>query len=393
MRAVDPAAPTAYCIARADALASFPVEHAPLQDLIPLAAGRRVVVLLSSTEVRLCSVPLPVRHASKVRQAVPFALEDQLADDVQTQHFAIGARGSDGHWPVAVIAHERLQAYLGFFTERGVRPDTMIPDLFALPVPEAHQFSLLVDGDEILVRTAAAAGFVCARDDLETCLLLADGERSRQLRVLIARDQDFDPSLLRWNTEPLHGFEHPLQAMLQHLDGRQAIDLLQGEYSTRQDWLRLWQPWRLAAGLAAAAVVLAATQHGVQAWHLGQELDALNERNQQRYREIFPQETRIVDLEAQLGQQLARLQDAPASAEFLALLGVAAEAIAAVPGLRLEALQYREASLYASMRARELQALEQLKAWFEPPRPARLEVQSANAGSEGVQIRIKLSPT
>lgn len=393
MRAADPAAPTAYCIARADAVSSFPIEQAPLETLLPLAAGRRVVVLVPSADVRLCTVAVPARQAAKVLQAVPYALEDQLADDVETLHFAIGARDAQGQWPVAVIARQRLEEYLGFFAERGVRPDALYPDILALPIPAEDQFSLLVDGDEVLARTSGNTGFVCAREDLELCLQLADADRQRRLRILIARDQDFDPSTLPWTGEPLHGFAHPLEALLQHLGDSAAIDLLQGDYSARQDWLRLWRPWRLAAGLAVVALVLGATLHGVEAWRLGTELQALSERNQQRYREIFPEETRIVDLEAQLGQQLARLEGEPASAELLGLMNAAAEAIGAVPDLRLEALQYRDSALYASMRAEGLQALEQLKAWFAQGRAARLEVQSANAGSEGVQIRIKLTPT
>jgi general secretion pathway protein L len=153
LSAVDPSAPTAYCIARADAVASFPIEQAPLESLPSLAQGRRVVVLLPSADIRLTSVQLPARQLAKVQQAVPYILEDQLADDVETLHFAVGARRADGQWPVAVIARERLAAALAFFVDRGLRPEAMIPDLLCLPTPGEEQFTLLVDGDGVLVRS------------------------------------------------------------------------------------------------------------------------------------------------------------------------------------------------------------------------------------------------
>lgn len=392
LRAVDPAAPTAYCIARADAVASFPIEQAPLDQVLTMAAGRRVVVLVPSADVRLCSVAVPAKQIAKVQQAVPFALEDQLADDVEALHFAVGARDMSGNWPVAVIARDRIAQLLDVFVAHGVRPDAMLPDLVALPVPNDEQFTALVDGDSVTVRTAVAGGFVCGREDLELCLQIADPDRKRQLRVLIARNQTFDPTRLPWTVEPLHGFADPFEALLQNFDAATAINLLQGEYSAKQDWLRLWQPWRAAAALLFGALLLTALVNGVQAWRLGTELAELNARNQQRYQQVFPAETRIVDLEAQLGQQLARLESSSTSAELLGLMNLMSDSIAAVPGLRLQALQYRDTSLYASMSADGLQALEQLKAWFEQPRSARLEVQSANAGNEGVQIRIKLVP-
>lgn len=392
MRAADAGAPTAYCIARADAVASFVVEEAPLETLPALAQNRRLVVLVPSADVRLTSVQLPARQVAKVLQAVPFALEDQLADDIETLHFALGARQPDGAWPVAVVARDRIERWLGFFTERGLRPDAMIPDVLALAVPYDSHFSVLVDGDEVVVRTGLDGGFVCQREDLELCLQIADPQRSHVLRAIIPRDQAFDPTTLPWTVEPLHGFGHPLEALLQGLRENQAIDLLQGEYSLRQDWLRLWRPWRVAASLAATAVLLGATLHGVQAYRLGHELDALSEANRERYQQVFPAETRIVDLEAQLDQQLARLGGSGAGPAFLPLMNLTADALAAVPGLTVQTMQFRESALYVGLSAQSLQSLEQLKAWFESSRPARLEVQSANAGSEGVQIRIKLTP-
>ncbi len=392
LRAVDPSAPTAYCIARADAVASFPIEQAPLGELPSIAQGRRVVVLLPSADIRLCSVPLAARQLAKVQQAVPYMLEDQLADDVESLHFAVGARRADAHWPVAVIARERLAAALAFFIDHGLRPDLMIPDLLGLPVPAAEQFTLLVDGDEVLVRSDWSSGFTCLRSDLELCLQLADPERLRSLRVIIPRNQSFDPSVLGRPVEPVHGFAQPLEALLQNLRLDETINLLQGEFSARQDLLRLWRPWRAAAALTAGVLLLAGLLHGLEAWRLGAQLQALETQNAQRYQQLFPAETRIVNLEAQLEQQLARLGSSGRGANLLVLMNVVAEAIAAVPGLRLDAVQYRDSALYASMSAEGLQSLEQLKAWFDSPRPARLEVQSANSGQQGVQLRIKLTP-
>ncbi len=392
LRAAEAAAPIAYCIARADAVSSFPVEQASLESALSHAAGRRVVALVPSADVRLTSLQLPARQISKVIQAAPFALEDQLADDVETLHFAVGSRQGDAQWPVAVIARERIEQYLAVFAQHGVRPDALIPDVLALPAPEAQQFSVLIDGNEAIVRTALNGGFVCLRQDLELCLQLADPEREHTLRIIVPRNQDFDPSTLPWRVEPLHGFSDPLEALLQHLKPNEAIDLLQGDYSARQDWLRVWRPWRAVAALLLVAGLMAAALHGVQAYRLGQELDTLRVANQHRYQQLFPAETRIVDLDAQLAQQLSRLGGKSSGAALLTLMNVTADAIAAVPGLTIQGVQFRESALYVGMSAGSLEALEQLKTWFEEPRAARLEVQSANAGDRGVQIRIRLTP-
>jgi general secretion pathway protein L len=389
---VDPDTPVAFCIARPDAVASFVVEHASLRTLAAQAAQRRVVVLVPSADVRLTSAPIPARQSAKALQAAPFVLEDQLADDIDDLHFALGARQPGDIWPVAVVAHERMEAWLHLLSDTGLRADALIPDALALPVPDTQHFSVLIDGTQAVARTAVGAGFVCQRDDLELCLDIADPDRQRTLRLIVPRDQALDPSTLSWPHELLHGFAEPLEALLQNLRGSQPIDLLQGRYSKRQDWLRYIAPWRFAAGLAGAAFILAAANHGIQAYRLGAELQAQDAANRQRYQQIFPTETRIVDLSAQLGQQLARLSGGQGGPAFVPLMGVLAEAVGAVKGLTTQSVQYREGALYVSLGGDNLQSLDKLKTWFETSRPATLEVQSANSGSDGVQIRIKLSP-
>ena len=67
------------------------------------------------------------------------------------------------------------------------------------------------------------------------------------------------------------------------------------------------------------------------------------------------------------------------------------EALAVTPGLKLTGMQYRDEALYLSMSAKDLQVLEKLRAWFDEQADRELEVQSANAETDGAQIRARLS--
>ena len=392
LRDLDPGTPTPFCIARADAVASFPVNVAPLETVLLQTGTRKLVVLVPSSDVRLTSVQLPARQAAKVLQAAPYALEEQLAEDVDTLHFAIGARQATGSWPMAVVAQARMAQWLAVFSERGLKPDLVLPDVLALPVPDADRYSLLLDGDQVIVRTALDGGFVCQREDLDLCLQIADPERRRTLRVIVPRGEGVDLSALGRPVEPTHGFTSSLEALLQSYRQDAVINLLQGPYSTQEDWKRLWKPWRGAALMLLIALLLAAGLHGLRAWQLGRELTELEARNVTRYQQIFPSETRIVDLSTQLDQQLAALNGSGGGRKMLPLVEILGQALQAQPGLRLQTLQWREGARYAGLTGTTLDPLEQLKAWFGTARGAVLEVQSANAGAEGVQIRIRLTP-
>lgn len=391
LRSADPAEPVEYCIARADAVASFVVGRALLETLPAQAATRRVVVLVPSADVRLASVQVPARQATKVLQAAPFVLEEQLAEDVDTLHFALGARQADGSWPLAIVAQSCMQAWLARLDDLGIRADAMLPDVLALQAPDATHCSALIDDDQVLVRHSYGAGFVCQLDDLPFCLELADPQKLQTVNIVVPRGVAVDVSNIGWPVEPRHGFNSALEAMLQQLRIADAINLLQGRHSPKRNRLRWFAPWRLAASLAAIAVALSLLVHGTEAFRLQRAVTAQDAANVTRYQQIFPNETRIVDLSAQLGQQLAGLQPGGGDT-FMSLLDVLSQAIAAVPGLQLKTLQFREGALFVGLSATNLELLDRLKTWFAQPRGAQFSVDSANSGADGVQIRVRLSP-
>ena len=392
LHSANPEAVTAFCIAKPDATVSFAVNHAPLHDVLQQAGGRKLVVLVPSSDVRLSSVTVPARQAAKVLQAAPYALEDQLAEDVDTLHFALGPRQSNGSHPVAIVAKSRMEEWLAPFRAAGLMPDAVVPETLCLPEADDNRWSALAEPGHVTVRSSGFNGFGCVDEDLPLFLELADPEKRAHLRILIPRSFKGDFTQLGWPVDLLPGFAEPMEALLQNYDPAGSINLLQGAYSAREDFKRLWLPWRAAAVLAAAWIVLAALNHGVEAFRLKHQLDAQNQRNIQRYQQLFPGETRIVDLSAQAEQQYARLKGNGAQGSLLPLLTTLANALGATPGLTLQSLQFRDNALFAALSGSDLQQLETLRGWFAQHHGVNIEVQSANAGSDGAQIRIKLTP-
>ncbi|WP_341919938.1 type II secretion system protein GspL [Hydrocarboniphaga effusa] len=387
------AAPVEFAVAPADRSGLSSVQHGTLEAALQQAAGRRLIVFVPGADVRLTSVTVPARQASKVLQAAPYQLEEQLAEDIDTLHFALGPRQADGSHPVAVVADELMRAWTAPFRERGLRLEALVPDTLALPWdPDQGRWSALCEAEQVVVRNAPFSGFHCAPDDLTSYLLMGDPDKSRALRLLTLSNAGLDYSRIDWPLELLPGYHWPLEVFAQHLQLSQAIDLLQGEYSQRQDLDRYWKPWRAAAILAVVAIALSATIYGIETWRLGQQLSAQDQANLARFQALFPNETRIVDLQVQLDQQMRALKGSGQDAGVFPLLEVMTQAVGANQGLKLQNLQFRDGALFVAMKASDLQVVERLREWFASQRAATLEVQSADAGTEGVQVRVKLTP-
>lgn len=386
LRSASPDAPTDY---RLDGEAAGRVEQAALSTVLDLAPGKRLIVIVPADQVRLETVELPIRNAAKLRKAVPYALEDLLAEDVDTLHFAVGARQGDGSHGVAVLAHTVLQQWLAPFLERELRPEAFIPENLCLPTaPET--WSLLAEAERAIVRSGPCGGFSCAMEDLQDYLTLADPDGQQALQILIPDGVSTDFSELKQPTELLPGYRSALDALVDSLDTGLAINLLQGEYSQAENLARYWRPWMLPGALAASALLIAVLVTAVEGARIEADAIAQEQANAQRFRQIFPSQQRIVDLDTQLAQQLAQL-DGGGQSGLLELMGSLDDGLKAAKGLSLQAMQFRDGDLFLSLTGTDLQALERLRAWYAEYPTANLEVQTANAGSDGVQIRVRLS--
>ncbi|MEM7279720.1 MAG: type II secretion system protein GspL, partial [Pseudomonadota bacterium] len=132
-------------------------QGAPVRGTLRAAAdaagGRQISVLLPASEILLTSADIPAKGA-RLLQALPFALEEQLADDVDKLHFAAGTRRSSGRTPVAVIRRDQLQDFLDKLDEAGIKPSGIYAETQGLArIPGT--ISLLIDGDNLLLNDGA----------------------------------------------------------------------------------------------------------------------------------------------------------------------------------------------------------------------------------------------
>ena len=87
----------------------------PLSEARIDVGDRSVIVLVSSVDVLTTTVDIPIRGGAKLQAALPFALEESLADDVDKLHFAAGTRRASGRIPVSVVDREKLSEWLAPF--------------------------------------------------------------------------------------------------------------------------------------------------------------------------------------------------------------------------------------------------------------------------------------
>ncbi len=372
-------------------------QQGALEDISLHAPGRRVIVLIPAAHVLLTHTRIPSRKRQRILSALPYALEDQLATDVDKLHFALGRRESNGEVQVAVVERRCLADWLARLRACDIEPDEMVPDVLCLPW-QAGNWTALQEADHTLLRTGLQQGLSLDNDSLEVMLeLLLDEQEEGQRPAAIhwyaaPATEPRPPAVAELDilTRPLES--DPLDLLARHYEREQALNLLQGEYSRHEQLGRYWRPWRPAAALLLALLLISATDTFIDYQRLSKERDQLRQRIERIYLDTFPEAKRVVNPRVQMERRLQALQTGGATAAggFLDLLRRAAPALKNTPRLELRRISYRDGRLDIALLIPDLQGLDQLKQRLAQNTGLSVEIQSATARDNKVEARLQI---
>lgn len=329
------------------------------------AQGRSAVVLIPSDEVLLKEVAVPSRNVSKVRMAVPNLLEESLSDDIDDLHYAIGKQGKGDLYPVVIIAKQRIEQYQQRLSDAGVRVEHLMPSVLALPYAD-NRWSVLQEGDEVIVRASEYSGFSCAPENMPLFLkqALNDVSNADKPTIEVYQDEMTIPEMLDVQVDRRQA-RSLMQLLAKGLDQGLVINLLQGDYKPLRKTSRFWKQWTPTAVLMTAMLVLwfgLATQ---ETYSLKQKNTQLKQEIENVYTETFPG-SRVVNPRAQMKNKLAQLKKAGSTnvQGFLSQLGSVSLKLKQSPDTVLKGINYRKGNLDLDVQVKDLKSLEDLRGQF-----------------------------
>lgn len=350
-------------------------------------AGHRLQVLLPGEEVFLTRVELPPGNRKQLLAAIPYALEESLAAEIEDQHFALGAGVEQGRPAVAVIARQRLEFWLELLQAEGLEPAFMTSETLALPWTAGRRTLLLAAG-RALVRSGEQEGYTLESDSL--AFLATAGESDLEL---YRQDPETNlPVELVAQVTLDQPAPDPAVLWASGLEEKKALNLLQGIYSPNAHWAKYWRQWRLPAVLLLALILVAGAGALREFYQLRTYDRQLRAEVEEVYRRTFPAAQRVVNPRAQMEQQLQTLSgDASGlgGPEFLALMDRAAPTLAAAGGLQMRGLRYREGELDLEIEIADLQELDGLKEELGRLGLA-VEIRTATSRDEVIQARLQV---
>ncbi|TLZ06396.1 MAG: hypothetical protein E6K31_16195 [Gammaproteobacteria bacterium] len=323
-----------WLVADARGAPAGPAQSGPLTLAAARAAGRRVCVLVPGADVLLAEPEVPVKAGAKLQQLLPYALEEQLADDIDDLHFAVGKRAGDSARAPgqAVVLLEEDGV---FVRSPGACPVTLPADALA------EALEIAQSGAE--QSAGGARGLI---------LYTGAPEWQRHSAQIEAARAGFDGIKIQLLTGG------PLALFAQQLPAATPINLLQGAYAPTAARAVGLKAWRVAAILLVSVIGL----HLVG--KIG-ELQVLKSRERQldasirdTFHAAMPGDPNTLDARRRMEQRLNATRGAGGG--LLPALQALAQARDATPGMNVQSLQFHGGALDMKLSAPDAASLDRV---------------------------------
>lgn len=303
-----------------------------------LAGGRLIIaerggpatILVPTGQVRLLAVDLPLASRAKRLEALPFAIEDQIAEPIESVHLALGAEIAPKRYLVGVVRHDVMAAWVETAGEAGLGQAAMVPDALALPRPSAGEWAVDLAAERAVVRAGDGTGFAIPPAMLQPAWQAAGRPTILSYGAPLPAEMMADGSTLAPG------------ALAERLLAP-ALDLRQGPYARRRASLpNIWRRLGWIVALGAAAHVVIATADTVM-------LRTIADRREADTRALVAIAAPGANLGGDLAASVADLLPAGGSAPpdaFLPLLTRISGALGPLSGaISVRAIQYQANAL------------------------------------------------
>jgi len=295
------------------------------------------------------------------------------------------------------VDRARMQFWQHYLADAGLQADAILPDALILPCKE-NEWSWLREPDQSLIRTDQFLGFgVDAANDaalLELVLRETKEGKPAQVRVVDCRGelatsapilstpdigikQEACPGgLLNWLATAGHEF-------------KLAINLLQGEFSKREQWQRYLRPWRVTAILLGVWLSFYLVGALIEGWRYSKKVEVVAAQVEQVFKETFPDVKKIVSVRTQTERKLLELKGGGAQGPgLLSMLNDIAPEFKQAGGVNFRAVRFRPGVLEVELDAPSLQVLDQLKKRLTEGKGMNVEIQAATNKDNKVESRL-----
>jgi len=356
--------------------------------------NHNVVVLVPSQDVLLTEVELPKISRSKIQNAVAFALEEHLSEDVSDLHFSCGERKNNAPIPVAVVNYDLMGQWfnrVGGLARNGTILQAMIPEASVIPWEE-NTWTLWMEDDPLLIRTSlehsCAVDLEAAHEFLD--LNLAQAETKPEKIVVYTKDNvkaralmnKFDV-LVEYNALEEIG----LTQQVQEYNNNNYINMLQADFKPKRE---IFSPEILATAAAAMIGIwfgILIIGNGTKYFFLNYQANKLDQQITMVYKKLFPKATSVISPRKRVKRLLGSMRSIQTKGAFLNLVSTAGPVVRSEKDVVVQSLTYADSKAQIQVDVKDFTILD---TFTKNLRGTGLKVEQSSATKAGETIQAKI---
>jgi general secretion pathway protein L len=298
----------------------------------------QIIGLVPANNINSTQVTIPGKQTRFVQQALPFAVEEQLTEDLNSVHLALGAKNPDGSYSVEVINRGLFECFYDALVETGYTINGIFSDASLLPIKDID-IAIGFEDNWALVNfephTVSRVKLFNLANYFESSLVKDDDvetENSRKVSCYIPPQQLESLKIILAELQQNDGVEftsHDLNIPLIELLceswfqlGTQGINLCQGEFKVASTNAPSLKKWTAVAVVAGIWFLLQVGLDIGKGYYYQAEANKYEQQALQVYKNIFPAERRVTvnNLRRTLKGKLNIAGSSAGGHDFLSLL-------------------------------------------------------------------------
>lgn len=346
------------------------------------AQNREVVAIAPSTDVVLKSLKVPGKSNTAIRQATPYMLEEDLAQDVEQLFFAYANVKSDADGDncfTAIVAQQQMRKWLDWLNAANLVCRKMVPEALLLPHHDKEWTAVAIN-QQIIVRQGIWQGFTL--DESQWPLFANQWQQLDPVPTIRHYSPLTElPASIETIAEPE---ELPLVLMANQ---PLPVNLLQGKFAVKTQRSPAVKYWLSAAGLVLFALLLQLGLKGAELYQLNTAQQQVEQDIIASYKKAFPQtkRVRISTIKSQLRRKLAESGVGGESAGFLPMLAKLQTAFEQVPAMQTQSIKFdgKRQEIRLQAQAKDYQSFDKFKSVLER---TQLQVTQGTQNNQGTSI-------
>lgn len=335
-------------------------QQAEVSELLQLVAQNPlpVTVFVPQDAIFVTEFEVPEKAPRQVLASIEYQIEDRLAQDTETQHFAVGKQ-VENRVPIFVVAQSVMLAIQSLQQNYRLKIQQVLAEMVLCPSPrEPGDVTLISSHSGLVVRYGENNCLKCQADVLPSILELIN-RQEKIIQINCYMDESAVPEVLEGdnysvNVEPYRVSE---------IDFDHVVNLQQRQYQPSSHWLKIIQAWK---GIAAAAMILLsvfAVNRVAALEDMEQQLSSVKSSQYELIKDyVDPRITKDSNLKTEMIKLLQSAGSSDQEVDFLRLLLEFSRARESHRSVEIIKIGYQQNRLSVDITSKQLNVVESLHA-------------------------------